>query len=73
MMLLEGGTYKKTVTFDSEPKINYAKVLQEVYKRTPIIETQDVLRILRNKYLHWSANRDWFGMQPTSDRKRKEY
>lgn len=73
MMLLEGGTYKKTVTFDSEPKINYAKVLQEVYKRNPIIETQDVLRILRNKYLHWSANRDWFGMQPTSDRKRKEY
>ena len=71
MMLLEGGTYKKTVTFDSEPKINYAKVLQEVYKRNPIIETQDVLRILRNKYLHWSANRDWFGMQPTSDRKRK--
>ena len=73
MVHLEGGTYKKTVTFDSEPKINYAKVLQEVYKRNPIIETQDVLRILRNKYLHWSANRDWFGMQPTSDRKRKEY
>lgn len=33
----------------------------------------DTLRKLRNKYLHWSANRDWFGMDPTSDRKRKEY
>jgi len=73
MVHLEGGTYKKTVTFDSEPKINYAKVLQEVYKRKPIIETQDVLRILRNKYLHWSSNRDWFAMEPTPDRKRKEY
>lgn len=73
MVHLEGGTYKKTVTFDSEPKINYAKVLQEVYKRKPIIETQDVLRILRNKYLHWSSNRDWFAMDPTSDRIRKEY
>lgn len=73
MMLLEGGTYKKTVTFDSEPKIDYPKVLQEVNKRNPIFETQDVLRILRNKYLHWSANRDWFGMDPTPDRIRKEY
>ena len=33
----------------------------------------DTLRKLRNKYLHWSANRDWFGMDPTPDRKRKEY
>ena len=33
----------------------------------------DTLRKLRNKYLHWSANRDWFGMDPTSDRIRKEY
>ena len=73
MLLLEGGTYKKTVTFDSELKINYAKVLQEVYKRNPMIETQDILRILRNKYLHWSANRDWFAMEPTPDRIRKEY
>lgn len=73
MLLLEGGTYKKTVTFDSEPKINYTKVLQEVYKRNPMIETQDILRILRNKYLHWSANRDWFGMQPAPGRIRKEY
>ena len=73
MMLLEGGTYKKTVTFDSESKIDYPKVLQEVNKRNPIFETQDVLRILRNKYLHWSANRDWFGMDPTPDRIRKEY
>lgn len=38
-----------------------------------MIETQDILRILRNKYLHWSANRDWFAMEPTPDRIRKEY
>ena len=72
-ILLEGGAYKKIVTFDSEPQINYAKVLQEVYKRKPIFEIQDILRILRNKYLHWSANRDWFGMDPTHNRIRKEY
>ena len=33
----------------------------------------DTLRKLRNKYLHWSANRDWFGMQPAPGRKRDTY
>ena len=37
-----------------------------------IIEN-DTLRKLRNKYLHWSANRDWLGMEPASGRIRKEY
>ncbi|KQB42632.1 T6SS phospholipase effector Tle1-like catalytic domain-containing protein [Flavobacterium aquidurense] len=33
--------------------------------------SQKMLRQLRNEYLHWSSNRDWFGMQPNEDRKRK--
>jgi hypothetical protein len=31
---------------------------------------QEVLRTLRNKYLHWSANRDWLGMDPAKSYKR---
>ncbi len=34
---------------------------------------QKMLRTLRNQYLHWSSNRDWFGMEPNDDRKRKEF
>ncbi|MFD2909854.1 phospholipase effector Tle1 domain-containing protein [Flavobacterium ardleyense] len=34
---------------------------------------QQMLRRLRNEYLHWSSNRDWFGMQPNTNRKRKEF
>ncbi len=41
-----------------------------------VIETysrQKLLRILRNRYLHWSANRDWADMDPNNDYKRKIY
>ncbi|WP_316634877.1 phospholipase effector Tle1 domain-containing protein [uncultured Flavobacterium sp.] len=31
---------------------------------------QETLRKLRHGYLHWSSNRDWFGMEPNDDRKR---
>jgi hypothetical protein len=55
-------------TREGEREINL-----DIYSRNSVFEEQKILRILRNKYLHWSANRDWFGMQPTSDRKRKEY
>lgn len=34
---------------------------------------QGILRKLRNQYLHWSANRDWMGMDPRNDRKRVEH
>lgn len=34
---------------------------------------QELLRTLRNGYLHWSANRDWMGMDPNSDYIRKIY
>jgi hypothetical protein len=42
---------------------HYEKELQE----------QKDLRNLRNKYLHWSANKEGIGMDPTSDRIRKTY
>lgn len=34
---------------------------------------QGLLRTLRNKYLHWSANRDWMGMDPNNDYQRRIY
>ena len=33
-------------------------------------QDQKMLRKLRKEYLHWSSNRDWFGMEPDKDRKR---
>ena len=34
-------------------------------------DSQTMLRKLRNEYLHWSSTRDWFGMQPNTNRKRQ--
>lgn len=34
---------------------------------------QGVLRKLRHQYFHWSATRDWMGMDPNNDRKREEH
>ena len=34
---------------------------------------QGIIRKLRNEYLHWSANREGLGMDPTNDYKRKIY
>ncbi|OBW39364.1 hypothetical protein AB670_04298 [Chryseobacterium sp. MOF25P] len=34
------------------------------------INEQKDFRELRNKYLHWSADYDWVGMDPRSDGKR---
>ncbi|MFT4093786.1 MAG: DUF2235 domain-containing protein [Niabella sp.] len=34
---------------------------------------QSLLRKLRNEYLHWSARRDGTGMDPNTDRKRREF
>jgi len=47
--------------------------LQEVI----VLSDQAILRLIRNQYLHWSANKDWFGMEPvdtslTGDRIRVE-
>ncbi|WP_080780147.1 T6SS phospholipase effector Tle1-like catalytic domain-containing protein [Chryseobacterium phocaeense] len=45
------------------PEQRYADYQKEM-------KEQDDLRILRNKYLHWSARREGIGMDPTSDRVR---
>jgi hypothetical protein len=37
------------------------------------LNKQTTLRKLRHEYLHWSSNRDWFGMEPNNNRKRVEY
>jgi hypothetical protein len=37
------------------------------------LQEQKDLRLLRNKYLHWSANYDWIGMDPTPNRVRETY
>ena len=63
----------KNVYFPPKKQTRDGEINAEIYSRNSVFEEQKILRILRNKYLHWSANRDWFGMQPTSDRKRKEY
>ncbi|UKB85196.1 DUF2235 domain-containing protein [Chryseobacterium sp. MEBOG06] len=34
---------------------------------------QSLLRTIRNEYLHWSANRDWMGMDPNDDYQRRIY
>ncbi len=53
-----------------EEKVD-AKVLETVVVKG--FNSQTVLRKLRNEYLHWSASRKWFGMEPHSDRKRREH
>ncbi|MCJ8154056.1 DUF2235 domain-containing protein [Chryseobacterium sp. SSA4.19] len=47
----------------SIPQQKYADYQREM-------KEQDDLRILRNKYLHWSARREGIGMDPTPDRVR---
>jgi hypothetical protein len=43
-------------------------------KEVVVIPTdQVVLRTLRHEYFHWSANRDWLGMDPNENRKRIEH
>lgn len=34
---------------------------------------QALIRKLRHEYFHWSANRDWLGMDPNENRKRQEH
>lgn len=55
----ENGNEIKTVEIEGVTVTGYSK--------------QTLLRILRNKYLHWSANRDWLGMDPNSNYERQIY
>lgn len=69
-----------------KPKMDFGtlKIPQEAPVEEPGIKTieleevkitsynpQKMLRTLRNEYLHWSSTRDWFGMQPNTNRKRQ--
>ena len=63
----------KNVYFPPKKQTRDGEINAEIYSRNSVFEEQKILRILRNKYLHWSANRDWFAMEPTPDRIRKEY
>ena len=65
--------FDKNIYFPPEKQTREREINAEIYSRNSVFEEQKILRILRNKYLHWSANRDWFGMQPAPGRKRKEY
>ena len=47
------------------------KTIEEVV--ITAISPQKLLRIIRNEYLHWSANRDWMGMDPNNNYKRRYY
>ncbi len=53
---------------DPDPNIiNIEEVVVTAY------HPQTLLRKLRNEYFHWSASRDWFGMEPAKNRIRGEY
>ncbi|WP_288446883.1 DUF2235 domain-containing protein [uncultured Chryseobacterium sp.] len=56
---------------DKDDNIIKTKTLQEVV--VTAYHPQTLLRIMRNKYLHWSANRDWMGMDPNSNYERVIY
>lgn len=56
---------------DKDGSIIKTKTLQEVV--VTAYHPQTLLRIIRNKYLHWSANRDWMGMDPNNDYQRRIY
>ncbi|MDR6545383.1 hypothetical protein J2810_001430 [Chryseobacterium rhizosphaerae] len=58
-MVDENGNKIKTTTLEEVTVTSY--------------HPQTLLRIIRNKYLHWSANRDWMGMDPNNDYQRVIY
>jgi len=58
----------KIIEVPKEKEPNYI-LLEEVVVTG--YSPQKMLRQLRHEYCHWSSNRDWFGMEPNSDRKRK--
>lgn len=68
-------TEKKEITYEDGVDENGEKIKIGNIEGVTVIgySKQSLLRILRNKYLHWSANRDWLGMDPNSDYKRREY
>lgn len=67
-------------SIDRFPELIQAKKVLDTYVKnqraewvltnTDTVEDK-LLKKLRNKYFHWSADYDWVGMNPTSDRIRK--
>ncbi|MFV0507004.1 MAG: T6SS phospholipase effector Tle1-like catalytic domain-containing protein [Bacteroidales bacterium] len=57
--------------FYSEDKWEYDSSPPE--EKEACIGEQELLKNLRGKYLHWSANRKGMGVDPTNNRKRTEY
>ncbi len=53
-------------------KLDMSPVNIEEVSVTPF-DLQKDLRILRHDYCHYSATRDYFGMEPNDDRKRRHY
>jgi hypothetical protein len=67
---------KKSIIIYDKPatKIDNLRVVKPKFNplEVPVwTEDQKLLRELRNKYFHWSANREWLGMDPNDNRKRK--
>jgi hypothetical protein len=59
---------------DIQKKYNGVKEGEERYSEyEKEMQEQKDLRNLRNNYLHWSANKEGIGMDPTKDRKRKVF
>lgn len=57
---------------EAEPVLEPEAVLLEEVIVTAY-HPQTLLRKLRNEYFHWSASRDWFGMEPNNNRIRGEH
>lgn len=69
---------KKSIIIYDKPatKIDNLRVVKPMINPLEIpvwTEDQKLLRELRNKYFHWSSNRDWLGMDPNDNRKRNEH
>jgi hypothetical protein len=62
---LNPNDYKPKTRLDLEKIPGLAKEPKEKWED---LSDQTLLRILRNGYFHWSANRDWLGMDPADNR-----
>jgi hypothetical protein len=63
---------ERFLAFSKTPEYNNYDTLGH-YRAFKRISDNDILKILRNQYLHWSANRDWLGMDPRKNRIRVEH
>lgn len=82
LFIKDGDLAKEKARLEAEVPVEYPtegkdKDGNRVVNLPPVQVTsflwQDLLRTLRNQYLHWSANRDWMGMDPNNDYQRRIY